>query len=411
MNLLRLPDVRRLLVGQTVSGLGDWMATFAFMALALSVSDSAVAVGGILTLRLLPAALGASVAARLSMRWDRKATMVSMDLLRAVIVCMVPLVGQLWWVYLWAFLLEAASLVFVAARDASVPDLVEPRDLPLANGLVLATSYGGIPIGAALFALVAALPLLDGGWFAGRDHALVFWLDGLTFLVSAALIARIGGLRPRPAAPSPPGDAPSPDGTVAPAPVRLRDAWGVPLVRSVMPAATAAALGLGALFSLGIVLVRDELGASDAEFGVLIALFGVGAALGLALTRALAERDLLGLTRMGTLAMGSLVAVMSLSGVVWLAFCGAVGFGAAATVTLTSGMSCLQGVVDTERRVVAFAAFHVVIRVGLGTAAVGAGALGEVVGTRPVLLGSGVVTMLSAGLVRGVASAGEARAP
>ena len=46
---------RTLLIGQGVSSLGDWMGTFAFMALVYRESGSATAVGGILALRLLPA--------------------------------------------------------------------------------------------------------------------------------------------------------------------------------------------------------------------------------------------------------------------------------------------------------------------------------------------------------------------
>jgi len=41
-------------------------------------------------------------------------------------------------------------------------------------------------LGAAAFAAVAALPGSDIG---GRTHALVFWIDALTFLVSFACIA------------------------------------------------------------------------------------------------------------------------------------------------------------------------------------------------------------------------------
>ena len=85
------------------------------------------------------------------------------------IVVVVPLVNQLWWIYLWAFSIEVASLVFLPARDASIPDLVDNDDLPLANGLVLGTSYGTIPLGAALFALVTALPGHD---LLGRPFAL-----------------------------------------------------------------------------------------------------------------------------------------------------------------------------------------------------------------------------------------------
>ena len=44
--------------------------------------------------------------------------MVAMDVVRAAIVVLVPLVNQLWWIYIWAFSIEVASLVFLPARDA-----------------------------------------------------------------------------------------------------------------------------------------------------------------------------------------------------------------------------------------------------------------------------------------------------
>src|SRR4029453_18443042 len=52
----------------------------------------------------------------------------------------------------------------------------------------------------------------------------------------------------------------------------------LPLVRRLAPTAAVVALGLGALFSIGILWVRDVLHASDPEFGLLVACFGVAAA-------------------------------------------------------------------------------------------------------------------------------------
>ncbi len=43
--------------------------------------------------------------------------------------------------------------MFLPARDAGIPDLVGDDDLSRANGLVLGSSYGTIPFGAALFGL------------------------------------------------------------------------------------------------------------------------------------------------------------------------------------------------------------------------------------------------------------------
>jgi MFS family permease len=174
--LLRPGAYRTLLAGQAVSALGDWMGTFAFIALVYQQSGSPTAVGGILALRLLPAALGGPLAARAASRWDRRRTMVAMDVLRAGMIAVVPLIRGLWWVYLWAFMVEVGSLVFLPARDASIPELVDADDLQLANGFVLGSSYGTIPIGAAVYALIAALP---GSSPFGRPLAVVFWLDAL----------------------------------------------------------------------------------------------------------------------------------------------------------------------------------------------------------------------------------------
>lgn len=399
--LVRRPGFRDLLAGQTISGLGDWMGTIAFMAL---VYDRAgpTAIGGILALRLLPGALGGPLAARAVGRWDRRSIMVVMDALRAGVVAAVPLVDELWWIYLAAFMLELFSLVFLPARDASIPDLVEARQLPMANGLVLASSYGTIPLGAAAFAAVAALPGSDA---FGRSLALVFWVDAATFLLSLLFVARLTQLSAPASASAGTGEGSAPTPSFS-------DAFAIPLVRAVMPATAAVALGLGALFSLGIVFVRDVLDASDAEFGWLIALFGVGAATGLGLLQTVQTGDALARTRQGVTMMGVVVAAFSLSPVLWLAYLGAAAFGASVAFTLASGMGAIQSNLRDAERVMAFAAFHVVIRVGLALAAIGAGAAGEfadavdlpILGrlepSRLVLLCSGLLVLGSTSLVR-----------
>ena len=388
--LLRSAGFRDLLIGQTVSGLGDWMGTVAFMALALELTGSPPAVGGVLVLRMLPGALGGPLAARAVRRWDRRRTMLAMDLVRAGIIAAVPLVRAIWWVYAGAFLLEVASLVFLPPRDASIPELVEGEDLPLANGLVLGSSFGTIPLGAGLFAAIAALPFVD---LFDRPLALVFWIDAATFLVSFAFITRLTMLHGR-------GSDPGAESA------RFRDAFRIPLVRVVMPATAAVALGLGALFSLGIVFVQDVLDASETEFGVLIALFGVGAGLGLGLLQLRSGHDPLMETRIGVTSIGIIVAAFSLSSSVWTAYLGAIAFGAAAAYTLASGMGGIQSALDGHQRILAFAAFHVVIRLGLSLAAIGAGLAGDLLGhvkwpivgrlepSRAVLLCSGLIVIV-----------------
>lgn len=340
----------------------------------------------------------------------------AMDALRAGIVVLVPLVRGVWWVYLWAFLLEIGGLIFLPARDASVPDLLEDRqeDLPLANGLVLGTSYGTIPLGAAAFGGIAALEsaLLGAGGLLGRPFLIVFLLDAATFLVSLAMVARLRVLSAGPLA-MPDAMAPHPATGPAGAPAGgFLDALRAPLVRTVVPAVAIVSLGLGTLFSVGIVFVRGVLSATDAEFGVLVALFGVGAAAGLALLQGSRRLDRVRAVRLGVAAQGLVVAMMSLAPGIWVADLGAVAFGAATAVTLASGMAVLQTRLEGSERVLAFAAFHVVIRGALSLAALGAGLavdlveavrwplVGRLEPARVVLFCSGVLVFAGASLVR-----------
>jgi predicted MFS family arabinose efflux permease len=364
---------RLLLVGQSVSAFGDWMATIGFMALSLAITGSAVAVGVVLVLRLLPAMVAGPLATRLVARFDRRRTMMAMDAFRAVVAALVPLVSAIWWVYLCAVLLELGSVAFLPARDSSIPDLVADEHLPLANGFVLATSYGTIPFGAAAFA-AASSPFAGPHGLAHGGVAPVFWVDAATFVVSFLCV------RPLLELDRTPGPA---VGQVTPgasgADARFLSALRIPLVRVVAPLAFAVAMGLGALFSLGILFVRDVLHASDAAFSFLVALFGIGAALGLLWLRLIGDRGM-AFVRVCIVGQGAVIALMSLARSIWLTYGGAVLFAFFTAASLATAMGVLQSALDGDSRVQAFALFHVLIRVGLGLAAVGAALAADLVG-------------------------------
>jgi MFS family permease len=390
--LLRRDGFRRLTLGQLVSGIGDWMMTLALMVLVLDVSGSSAAVGGVLTLRLLPTLIAGPIVARIVQRWDRRSTMLAMDAVRVAIVLAIPIVDALWWIYVWAFLLELAGLIFVPARDAAVPDLTHRQSLPLANGVMLATSYGTIPIGALCFGIVSWI----GG---GGAPAAVFVVDAATFALSFWFIAGVHLVdRSAPLEGEEGG--------------RFRDALRLPIVRAVGPAALVTALGLGTLFSMGVVFVQDVLGASTFQFGVLVALFGVGAGGGLGLLAAHGRADV-HVVRVCIAVQGVVVAVLSQSPNILAAFGGAVVFGGATAAGLATAMSVLQAEDLGERdRVLAFTAFHVLIRGGLALAALGAGLAGDFLGrldwpllgtmpsARAVLFVAGLIVALTALFIR-----------
>ena len=361
--LLKGPDFRRLLGAQAISGIGDWMATVALMALIFDLTGSAVAVGGMLAIRMGPGAIAGPLAARAARRWDRKKTMLAMDLLRTGVVVAIPIVRNVGWVLVWVFVLESATLIYLPARDAIVPDLVEQRDLRLANGMVLGAQYGGLPVGAGLFAVFVAVAAGLTVSVPGGRLGVVFVVDAATFLGSFFLIRSIRSLEGR-------------TSTVG-TDVRFRDAISIPLVRSVLIPVAAVAAGLGTVFSVGIVFVQDTLGAGDTEFALLIILFGAGALVGLGLVQATKSDNPFRDVRLGVLALGIILALMGMSPSVTATLFGALGFGAAAVASIVSAVSGLQLALPEQQRVLAFTAFHIAVRVALGIGAVAAGGVAD----------------------------------
>ncbi|MFI0483751.1 MFS transporter [Actinomadura sp. 9N215] len=411
-------DFRRLMVGQTVSSLGDWTGTLALMYFVLELSGSTTAVGGVLVLRLLPSALGAPVAARVVTRWRRRSVMMSSDLIRVGMAVALPVLPWLWWVYFWAFAIEVVGLCFLPARDAAIPYLIEDRDerrhgrehdtgtLEVANGITMATSYGMIPVGAGLFGLMLWASN-NAGWEGHWRYVVVFWLNALTYLVSYFAIRSIPDLGPAP------GERWAADQAAERAGKRqggFIDALRLRVVRGVLPGVAVVALGLGALFSLGVVFVKDVLDASPVGFGALVALFGVGAITGLMIVRK-GRWQLMTQIRTATALQGATIATMGAAASITWSFVGAVVFGGAATAALVGGITYLQESLDGYRRNLALTAFHAVLRFGLALAALLSGAASDLlerwdvsplgmVPPRLVLALSGLVVIAGTFLIR-----------
>jgi len=177
-------NFRRLWLAQIVSEMGDWFYTIAVYTLLLELTGQAHSVALALMLQVLPQTLIGPAAGVINDRLRRKHVMIAADLARAVIVLLMLLVRSretVWLVYpllaletiMWAF--------FEPARTAVIPNLVRREQAILANTLSSTTWSFNLAMGAALGGLVAAR--------FGRDT--VFVLNGLSFAVSAVLLARM----------------------------------------------------------------------------------------------------------------------------------------------------------------------------------------------------------------------------
>jgi dTMP kinase len=328
----------------------------------------------VLVLRLLPPVFAAPVGGLLADRLDRRLVMVSCDLTRAVLILLVPFFG-IGVLYVVAFLHECISLLFLPARDASVPLLVPDRAdvLPLANGLVLASSFGSIPFAAALFSGLRLAASHVPSWLPFGDlmrrhpTAFAFVFDAATFLFSAAMIARISIPRDRPRE-----ELHAFQGMAE----AFRYVLARPALRSLGLGLVVSMFGGGVLFAIGIAYIHSTLQGNDVDFGWLAALWGAGMVLGLGIVRFLIrERGAPVVFIASVTVCGGVLILMGLLPSLWLAFGISMAFGAAFSMAVTVALSLAQRQTEDRIRGRIMAGVQMLFRVGLGAGALGMGAL------------------------------------
>lgn len=152
------PRFRRLWASQFVSGIGDWLVIGLLIPLVTTLSGgSAFAVAGIMIAKILPALILSSLVGVFVDRFDRRKLMIAADVARALLALGLLFTDSLALIYVVVFMMEVASLVFMPAKNALIPHLVEPDDLTTANGLSYTTQQASMLIGLTMSgALLAA---------------------------------------------------------------------------------------------------------------------------------------------------------------------------------------------------------------------------------------------------------------
>jgi len=395
---------KRLLAGQAVSSLGDWVATLAFIAAAFALSHgNQTAVAVVLVLRLVPPIFAAPVGGVLADRLSRRTIMVACDISRAALIAVVPFVN-LPSLYVIAFVHESISLFFLPARDASIPGLVPEGSLEQANGLILASSYGSIPLAAALFGglRLVASHVPGGVPFAHmfQDHptSFAFFFDSATFLFSASMIAGLHLEQKR---------TEQHAELLSDILEGFRYVMGHPALRAMAYGLVVSMFGGGVLFAVGIGYVRQTLGGSDVAFGWLAALWGGGMGIGLAVVRLLVKERGSAPTFITAVALcGGVLIFMAFVPVLWLAFVAAVVFGAVFSVAIVLALTLAQQTAEDRIRGRIMGGVQMLFRVGLGVGALGIGALAHSIrhldvgvsldGNQVGLIAGGILILLGA---------------
>ncbi len=170
-------------MGQIISQLGDRLGQMALIAFVyLRAPGSTLQIAKILSFTIIPVFIVGPLAGVYVDRWDRRRTMFACDFLRSLLVLAIPLFlfysKSLAPVYLIIFIAFSIGRFFVPAKLSIIPDLVDKKDLLIANSLVNTTGMIAATLGFGISGVLVE-------WLGAKSG---FYLNSLTFLISGTFI-------------------------------------------------------------------------------------------------------------------------------------------------------------------------------------------------------------------------------
>lgn len=398
-DLLRNRDFLRLWSSQMVSAIGDWIIVAVLFAAIDTLSGGrSYAISFLMLAKFLPAVLLGFLAGVFIDRLDRKDTLIICDIARAILVIFLPFIHNLLVIYLFVFVIETFSIIYGPAKDASIPDLVEPEQLMNANSLNMLTLYASMAFGTAIAGAVigffAFLGRANPGFFGKHvdPNAAAFFIDSLSFLVSAFFIYRIVGFKRRP-------KEERVKMTAGQVRTDFREGfnylWHEPLTRVILILTLTCFLGGGTIYVLTVGFVKYVLGSSYSTFMYILTtlLFGMmgGSILAGLLRYRVRKERVLGLA---IVFFGAAVVAFSLLTIRWISFIIVFAGGTAMGYAIVGMVTLLQERLDEEFRGRAFATIQVIMRASIFASIMLAGpiadlltVLGRHLGFAPISLG------------------------
>ena len=379
----RNPNLRRIQLAWMGSVVGNWSYSVALAVYAYGQGGPA-AVGLVAVIRLLPSALAAPIVAIAADRFRRERVMIAADLIRAPLMGVAAL--TIFWdgpaplVYAAAGLASVVGTAFRPAQAALLPSLARnPQELSAANVASSTVESVGSFLG----------PALGGLLLAATNAEVVFAVNGVSFLWSALLVARIRTevAPPRPAAERP--ARPPFSEELSAGFQALASDRGLRLVVALYSAQTLVA---GAFGVLVVVTGLELLEIGEAGVGFLNSAVGIGGLLGAFVALTLAARGRLALDfGLGVALYGGPLALVALTSEPAVVLALLVVCGIGNTLTDISALTLMQRAVPDEVLARVFGVLESILLASLGAGALLAPLLIELSGIKTALVVAGLL--------------------
>lgn len=266
---------RRLFAAQVIALVGTGLTTVALTLLAydLAQENAGLVVGTALAFKMVAYVVFAPIIGGLAHRFPRKALLISLDILRALVVLAMPFVTAVWQIYALIFLLNLFSAGFKPVFAATIPEVL-PAEAQYTKALAYSRlAYDLENLLSPTFAALALLAFTYTGLFVANSVA---------FVVSAALIItcvlpaampqdRLGGLW----------------GEIT---FGLKSYMKTPRLRALLTLYMAVACASAMVIVNTVIYVKELWGGSDTQVASAFAAAGFGSMLAALLTPRLLER-------------------------------------------------------------------------------------------------------------------------
>jgi dTMP kinase len=403
-DLLTHSQFSKLFVAMLVSSLGSWVGLFAVTSMVVELDDprgAAFAVAGVMIARMLPSVLFGPFAGVLVDRMDRKRLMVVADVGRGAMYAVLPLFPRIWIILLLSFAIECLSLVWTPARDSVMPNVVPRRQLANANSISLFSTYGTLPLGGAIFTVLAGVGSASGvPYFQANQEFVPLWLVAGTFLVSALMVSRMEIRSPK----SRTGARFDPRSVGKDIIEGIRFLRQHSLAGAMTVSIVLAFSGVGAVLALGPVFAQQTVDAGAAGWGILVTSMGVGMGIGMAALGPVSkviEREVL--FPFSMLAAAGALFVLAAMPTIELAAGFTVVLGFFVGMTWVTGYTLLQENIADEYRGRTFGSLTVMARLGLFLSLAGFPILAGVVGDHVFFVGEHRIDLSGARLALWIA--------
>lgn len=387
----------RLMAGEFISSIGDWLYMVAMLIVVYQESHDALALGLVGAARIAPSLILSIPAGIVADRFDRRLILIATDVIRGglmiVLAVLVLTDAPVIWIVIVAIIASSVSTFFGPAIGSYLPSLVtDERDLGPANSVWATLDNLAYFVGPA----IAGVLIATGGL------ALGFVLNAISFAFVAVILATLPSRRTLLSESE--DAARSSDAEVAASAPNVGWRTIVDRIPGIIVLDIATSFAGGGLSVLTVVVAVDSLGAGEAATGYLNAATGIGGiAAGIIAGWVVLKRLDVGILA-GSLIGGFSLVVLGFTRDLGPALL-AIGIAVGALLLLdVINATILQRVVpDDERgRAMGFLQIpsSIAAIVGAFAAPLLADAYGPGVATLTIAIGSGIVGILSIGLLR-----------